>query len=127
MPSKLSDEESKNLKEAFEKYADKEQFMVEVANLSETELPIMITQNEFMRRWSDMQKLSGQQTFGPTDHYNLVVNGNHPLASKILEEKDDAKKEKLITQLIDLAKLSQNLLTGEKLSDFIKRSVDYIQ
>lgn len=127
MPSKLSDEESKNLKEAFEKYADKEQFMVEVANLSETELPIMITQNEFMRRWSDMQKLSGQQTFGPTDHYNLVVNGNHPLASKILEEKDDSKQEKLITQLIDLAKLSQNLLTGEKLSDFIKRSVDYIK
>ncbi|MCQ2262852.1 MAG: molecular chaperone HtpG [Bacteroidales bacterium] len=126
MPAKLSEAEQTSLKEAFEKCANKEMFTVEIANLSETELPIMITQNEFMRRFKDMQKLSGQNNgmFGNFDRYNLVVNGNHPLASKILEEGDEAKKEQMTQQLIDLALLSQNLLTGEKLSEFVKRSVE---
>ena len=100
-------------------------FTVMVSNLSESELPIMITQNEFMRRFKDMQKLSGQQGFyGDFNHYNLVVNGNHPLAAKILAEQDEAAKEQMTHQLIDLALLSQNLLTGEKLSEFVKRSVE---
>ena len=125
MPAKLSEDEQKALKEAFEKCADKEKFTVNIANLSETELPIMITQNEFMRRFQDMQKLSGQQGFyGDYNHYNLVVNGNHPIASRILAEQDENAKEKMTHQLIDLALLSQNLLTGEKLSEFVKRSVE---
>ena len=125
MPAKLSEDEQKTLKETFEKCADKEKFTVNIANLSETELPIMITQNEFMRRFQDMQKLSGQQSFyGAYNHYNLVVNGNHPIASKILAEQDENAKEKMTQQLIDLALLSQNLLTGEKLSEFVKRSVE---
>ena len=125
MPAKLSEDEQKTLKETFEKSADKEMFTVMVANLSESELPIMITQNEFMRRFKDMQKLSGQQGFyGDFNHYNLVVNGNHPLAAKILAEQDEAAKEQMTHQLIDLALLSQNLLTGEKLSQFVKRSVE---
>ena len=125
MPAKLSEDEQKTLKETFEKCADKEKFTVNIANLSETELPIMITQNEFMRRFQDMQKLSGQQSFyGDYNHYNLVVNGNHPIASKILAEQDENAKEKMTHQLIDLALLSQNLLTGEKLSEFVKRSVE---
>lgn len=123
--SKLTDDEKTSLKEAFEKCADKSQFTIEVANLSESELPVMITQNEFMRRFKDMEKLSGQKGFyGSMEHYNLVVNGNHALANRILEEKDEAVKEKLVHQLVDLAMLSQNILTGEKLSEFIKRSVD---
>ena len=125
MPAKLSEDEQKTLKETFEKCADKEMFTVMVSNLSESELPIMITQNEFMRRFKDMQKLSGQQGFyGDFNHYNLVVNGNHPLAAKILAEQDEAAKEQMTHQLIDLALLSQNLLTGEKLSQFVKRSVE---
>lgn len=125
--SKLSDDEQKNLKEIFEKEADKEMFTVQVANLSETELPIMITQNEWMRRYKDMEKLSGQKSFyGNFDHYNLVVNGNHPLASRILNEKDETVKTQLTHQLIDLAMLSQNILTGEKLSDFVKRSIELL-
>ena len=125
MPAKLSEDEQKTLKETFEKCADKEMFTVMVSNLSESELPIMITQNEFMRRFKDMQKLSGQQGFyGDFNHYNLVVNGNHPLAAKILAEQDEAAKEQMTHQLIDLALLSQNLLTGEKLSEFVKRSVE---
>ena len=125
MPAKLSEDEQKTLKETFEKCTDKEMFTVMVSNLSESELPIMITQNEFMRRFKDMQKLSGQQGFyGDFNHYNLVVNGNHPLAAKILAEQDEATKEQMTHQLIDLALLSQNLLTGEKLSEFVKRSVE---
>ncbi|MBQ7551760.1 MAG: molecular chaperone HtpG, partial [Bacteroidales bacterium] len=122
--SKLTDEEKKSLQEAFEKCTDKARFTVEIANLSESELPVLITQNEFMRRFKDMEKLSGQKGFyGSMEHYNLVINGNHALASRILEEKDEEVKEKLIHQLVDLALLSQNILTGEKLSEFIRRSV----
>ena len=74
-----------------------------------------------------MEKLSGQKGFyGNMEHYNLVVNGNHPLASRILEESDEAKKTNLTQQLVDLALLSQNILKGEKLSEFIKRSVDLL-
>ena len=126
-PAKLSDEEQKTLKEVFEGIVDKDKFMVQIANLSETDLPIMITQNEFMRRFQDMEKLSGQKGFyGNMEHYNLVVNGNHPLASRILEESDEAKKTSLTQQLVDLALLSQNILKGEKLSEFIKRSVELL-
>ena len=126
-PAKLSDEEQKTLKDVFEGIVDKDKFMVQIANLSETDLPIMITQNEFMRRFQDMEKLSGQKGFyGNMEHYNLVVNGNHPLASRILEETDEAKKTNLTQQLVDLALLSQNILKGEKLSEFIKRSVELL-
>ena len=126
-PAKLSDDEQKTLKEVFEGIVDKDKFMVQIANLSETDLPIMITQNEFMRRFQDMEKLSGQKGFyGNMEHYNLVVNGNHPLASRILEETDEAKKTNLTQQLVDLALLSQNILKGEKLSEFIKRSVELL-
>ena len=126
-PAKLSDEEQKTLKGVFEGIVDKDKFMVQIANLSETDLPIIITQNEFMRRFQDMEKLSGQKGFyGNMEHYNLVVNGNHPLASRILEETDEAKKTSLTQQLVDLALLSQNILKGEKLSEFIKRSVELL-
>ena len=126
-PAKLSDKEQETLKGVFEGVVDKDKFMVQIANLSETDLPIMITQNEFMRRFQDMEKLSGQKGFyGDMEHYNLVVNGNHPLASRILEESDEAKKTNLTQQLVDLALLSQNILKGEKLSEFIKRSVELL-
>lgn len=126
-PSKLSDDEQKNLKEYFTKNADEQKFTVMVESLSETDLPVMITQNEFMRRFKDMEKVSGQQGFyGGYEHYNIVVNGNHPLASRILSESDEEKRSKLVQQMIDLALLSQNILTGEKLSEFVKRSFDIL-
>ncbi|MBR0078353.1 MAG: molecular chaperone HtpG [Bacteroidales bacterium] len=126
-PAKLSDKDQETLKGVFEGIVDKDKFMVQIANLSETDLPIMITQNEFMRRFQDMERLSGQKgIYGNMEHYNLVVNGNHPLASRILEETDEAKKTSLTQQLVDLALLSQNILKGEKLSEFIKRSVDLL-
>jgi len=126
--SKLSEEETKKLKEIFDNAVEKEKFTVIVESLSETDLPIMITRNEFMRRYQDMEKLSGQKSFyGAFDHYNLVVNGNHELASQLLHEPDNEKQTTLSKQLIDLALLSQNMLTGEKLSEFVKRSVGLLR
>ena len=125
--SKLSDDQQKQLKELFEKQVNAQMFTPEVASLSETDLPVTVTQNEFMRRFKDMEKVSGQQGFyGGFDHYNLVINGNHPLASRILDEKDDDKRTQLIQQMVDLAMLSQNILTGEKLSEFVKRSYELL-
>ncbi len=125
--SKLSDDQQKQLKELFEKQVNAQMFTPEVASLSETDLPVTVTQNEFMRRFKDMEKVSGQQGFyGGFDHYNLVINGNHPLATRILDEKDDDKRTQLIQQMVDLAMLSQNILTGEKLSEFVKRSYELL-
>ena len=125
--SKLSDDQQKQLKELFEKQVDAKLFTPEVDSLSETDLPVMVTQNEFMRRFKDMEKVSGQQSFyGGFDHYNLVINGNHPLATRILDEQDEAKRTQLVQQMIDLAMLSQNILTGEKLSEFVKRSYELL-
>ena len=125
--SKLSDDQQKQLKEYFEKQVNAQLFTPEVASLSETDLPVTVTQNEFMRRFKDMEKVSGQQGFyGGFDHYNLVINGNHPLATRILAEKDEAKRTQLVQQMVDLAMLSQNILTGEKLSEFVKRSYELL-
>lgn len=127
VPSKLSEDEKKSLKEIFEKQVDSKRFIVEIADLSETELPVIITQNEFMRRFKDMERVSGQQSlYGDFSHYNLVVNGNHALAGRILNDKDEEKQTALVKQLVDLALLSQNILTGEKLSSFVKRSFDLL-
>jgi len=126
--SKLSEEETKKLKEIFDNSVEKEKFTVHIESLNETDLPIMLTRNEFMRRFQDMEKLSGQKSFyGAFDHYNLIVNGNHELANHLLRETDAEKQTTLTKQLIDLALLSQNLLTGEKLSEFVKRSVELLQ
>lgn len=127
-PAKLSEEEQNKLKDIFEKNVDKAKFTVKIESLSETDLPIMITQDEFMRRFQDIEKYSGQKKmYGEFEHYNLIVNGNHPIATKILETKTSKKKDDLTHQLIDLALLSQNLLTGEKLSEFVKRSVSLLK
>ena len=125
-PSKLSESDSAKVKEIFENNVEKEKYTVQLENLSETDIPVMITQNEFMRRFQDMQKLSGQSGYGNFEHYNLVVNANHPIVSRIIDEKDDTKREDIVKQLVDLALLSQNMLTGERLSEFVKRSVTMI-
>ncbi len=127
LPSKLSEEEQKKLKELFETQIDKEKFIVSTESLSETDLPIVITQSEFMRRWKDMQAISGNKSFMPSfDSFNIVLNSNHPLMSDIIKNEDENKQQNLIKQLIDLALLSQNILTGENLTNFIKRSVEII-
>lgn len=126
--SKLSEDEIKSLKETFENVINKSKFKIEVENLSETDSPILLTQSEFMRRMKDMSKLGGGMSFYGSlpESYNLILNSNHPLMSKILEEKEIAKKENIAKQATDLALLSQGLLKGEELTNFVKRSVELI-
>ncbi len=129
MPSKLTDEEQKGLKELFESQVQKEKFSVITESLSETDLPVMITRSEFMRRWSDMQALNGgnSKSFMPgLDSYNIVLNSNHPIMDKVIHEAEEEQKIVIVKQLLDLALLSQNILEGEALDNFIKRSVSLI-
>jgi len=127
-PSKLSEKDQEKLKPVFEKYANKESYSIIFESLSEKDQPVIITQPEFMRRMKDMSKLGGGMDYmgNMPDSYNLVVNSNHKVVSDILNEKDNNKQENLVKQVTDLAKLSQNLLKGQELTDFIKRSVDLI-
>ena len=126
-PSLLSEEEENKLKEIIEAEVDKEKYTIQVQNLSSDDAPFMITQSEFMRRMKEQQQLSGggMQMFGDLpENYNLVVNSNHSLVSKILAEGKENKE--MIQQFLDLALLSQGLLKGEKLTEFVKRSVNLI-
>lgn len=127
-PSKLTAENEEELKPVFESSIDKERFVVEFASMSETDAPILITQSEFMRRMKEQQMLGGMSMMGAfPEMYNLVVNANHPLTSKILETKTEKKREKLAKQAIDLALLANGMLKGEKLTKFINRSIDLIK
>ena len=129
MPSKLSDEERDKLKPVFEEVAGKEHYTVMFESMSETDMPVQITRPEFMRRMKDMSMMGGGAMYmgGLPDSFNLVINGNHPLITKMSEEKDEDHKKTLAKQLVDLAKLSQNLLKGEDLTGFIKRSISIIE
>ena len=131
IPSKLDDKQKESLKEIIEKNIDKKKFTVTFENLSENDLPFMITQNEFMRRMKDMQALGGGGGMAfmgdMPESYNLVVNTNNLLSGKILDEEKEEKQNEIVKQIYDLALLSQNLLKGEKLTNFIKRSVSIIK
>lgn len=127
--SKITEDQQKELQPIIEGAVSKEQFTVVFENLSEKDSPMLITRPEFMRRMKDMNQLGGGSMgfYGSMpDMYNLVVNSNHPLISKILTESDKEKQSTLAKQAADLALLSQGLLKGEKLTNFIKRSVEMI-
>ena len=126
--SLLSEEEEKNLKEIIEKKIDDKKFNIQIESLSTSDSPFIITQSEFMRRMKEQQHLSGgMNVFGEIpESYNLAVNSNHPISSQILNESDENIQSKLINQALDLALLSQGLLKGKKLTEFITRSVSMI-
>lgn len=127
--SKITEEQQNTIKPVIESAVSKEQFSVVFENLSETEAPMIITRPEFMRRMKDMSQLGGGAMgfYGNMpEMYNLVVNANHPLISKIIGESDSEKQKTLAKQAADLALLSQGLLKGESLTNFIKRSVELI-
>ena len=129
-PSKLDDTQKETVKTAFEKNINKQTFNVVFENMSETDLPVVIMQNEFMRRMKDMEAVGGGSGMmglgGLPDSYELIVNTNNPLISKVLEEKDEEAQANIIKQVYDLARLSKNLLKGKELSDFVKRSINSI-
>ena len=126
--SKLSDKEKEKLKPFIENVVEKEKYTVQLESLDSTQNPFVITQPEFMRRMKEMQQVGGNNMMGSMpDMFNIIVNTNHELISTILNTKASNKRERLIKQGVDLAKLSQNLLKGEDLTSFIKRSVDLIK
>ncbi|MDD3668597.1 MAG: molecular chaperone HtpG, partial [Bacteroidales bacterium] len=131
IPSKLNEEETKTLKEMVEGQVDKQKFNVVMESLNETDSPLTITQNEFMRRMKEMSEMGGggmASLYGEMpESYNLVVNTNHPLMSEVLKEEDKDKQTQILSQLKDLALLSQGLLKGEALNNFIQRSIGIIK
>lgn len=129
IPEKLTKEEQDKLRPIIENEVDKARFTVQLESMESDDQPMVITQNEFMRRYKEMSQTSGggMGFYGEMpDSYNLVVNINHPLIGQVLNEKDADKQKQLVHQLTDLALLSNGLLKGEALTQFIKRSVEMI-
>jgi len=127
--SKLSDEEKESLKTSLEAYIPKA-YSVQLEAMDSQAAPFIITQPEFMRRMKEMSQSGGGGMFGMgnmPEMYNLVVNTNSDLAANILNTEDKSTQESLVKQALDLAKLSQNLLKGEELTAFVKRSFDLIK
>ncbi|WP_395057239.1 molecular chaperone HtpG [Flavobacterium sp.] len=127
--SKLSDEEKESLKTSLESFIPKA-YSVQLEALDSNASPFIITQPEFMRRMKEMSQSGGGSVFGMShmpEMYNLVVNTNSDLAASILNNKDKSAQENLVKQALDLAKLSQNLLKGEELTAFVKRSFELIK
>lgn len=128
--SKLDEDQQKQLDELLKEVIPSEKFMVQLEAMDSNATPFMITQPEFMRRMKEMQQTGGGGMFGMgnmPEMYNLVVNTNSELVNEILNTKTRKKQERLINQSLDLARLSQGLLKGKELSDFIKRSYEMIK
>jgi molecular chaperone HtpG len=117
----LSEDEKKKVEETFKEFIGNN--IVQIEALPVDDLPVSIVQTEFMRRYMDMSKVNGQAGMmgGMPTMYNLVVNGNHPIIQKISKE---GNEDGVAKQLVDLALLSQGMLTGKDLTQFIHRSVE---
>jgi len=125
----ISEEDKTSLLGVFEKSIGNPSYKVSIEPLAPTDAPVTVTMPEFMRRMKEMQATGGGgfNMFGSMpDSYDVSVNGNHPLADKIISAKMDKTKEKVAKQAFDLALLSQGLLQGKDLTEFIKRSTDIL-
>ena len=128
--SKLSEDEKTKLDALLKEVIPSEKFAVQLEAMDSSASPFIITQPEFMRRMKEMQQTGGggMNMFGHMpEMYNLIVNTNSELVGEILNTKTKKKQERLITQSLDLARLSQGLLKGEELTNFIKRSYEMIK
>ncbi len=127
--SVLSKKQAEKLKSLFEKPVEGLQLTVEVQGLSENSAPITATRPELMRRMKDMAAVGGGMAAfyaNMPDEVTFTINGNHPIYKSILEEKDSARQEKLVSNLSDLALLSQGMLKGNHLTGFINRSIELL-
>jgi len=126
--SKLSDDEKEKLKTIITEIVPKETYTVQLEALDSNANPFIITVPEFMRRMKEMSATGGGGMMGMgnlPEMYNLVVNTNNDLMQKVLKAKKN--KEEYVKQALDLAKLSQNLLQGEELTNFVKRSFELMK
>jgi molecular chaperone HtpG len=129
MESVLSTEDQEKVKSIFDTAINNKNMTVAVESMSPDDLPVVITMSEFMRRMKDMAKMGGggYAFMGSMpDSYNVSVNGNHAIIQKILTAETEDKKAMLAKQAFDLGLLSQNMLTGADLTNFIKRSVELV-
>jgi molecular chaperone HtpG len=128
--SKLSDDEKEKLKANIESVTTDKGYTIQLEAMDSNASPFIITEPEFMRRMKEMQQTGGGGMFGMgnmPEMYNLIVNINHPLVTEILGTKTTKKRERLINQSLDLARLSKGLLKGEELTKFISRSYEMIK
>jgi len=128
--SKLNETEKESLKKNVEESINDKKFTIQLEDLDSSDAPFTITQPEFMRRMKDMQAIGGGGMFGMggfPEMYNLVVNSNSEFATKILANENAEEKSSQIKHALDLAKLSQNLLKGKELTDFIQRSYKQLE
>jgi molecular chaperone HtpG len=126
--SVLTEEQSAKVKEVFEKAIVKPGFQVEIVGLNPDEFPVTVTMDEFMRRMKDMAAMGGGMSFygSMPDNYKVAINGNHKLVNRILQTEDAEEQSALAKQAVDLALLSQGMLTGAELTAFVNRSVELI-
>jgi molecular chaperone HtpG len=124
----LTEDESNKVKDIFERAINNTAMSVEVEGLNPEELPVTITMEEFMRRMKDMAKTGGGMGFYGSfpDSYKVAINGNHPVIDKILKAEDENAQLTIAKQAFDLAMLSQGMLSGKELTEFVKRSVEMI-
>lgn len=125
--SVLGEKEQEQVKKLFEEVVSDKSATVVLEPLSPEAQPVVITKPEFMRRMKEMQALQGMSFGDFPDSYNVVVNSNHPLvAQKLLQTQGDEQKD-LAQYLYNLALLNQNMLKGAKLTEFIKKSLQFVQ
>jgi len=124
----LTEEQSAKVKTIFEQAINKPAMHVEIEGLSPDELPVTVTMDEFMRRMKDMAQVGGGMSFYGSipDSYKVAVNGNHKLISRILNAENETQQKQLAKQAFDLAMLSQGMLTGADLTEFVNRSIALI-
>jgi len=128
--SVLNKDEEEQLKKLFEREGNDVHVTVEVKGLNVDAPPVVATRPEFMRRMKDMAAMQGQMGgfyAQMPEEVTLTVNGNHKIYKTILSEAENIKQEKQIHNLADLALLSQGLLKGNSLTEFIKRSVELME
>lgn len=126
----LSQEETDQVKALFEKAINNKNMTITVDALAPDDLPVLVTMSEWMRRMKDMAKTGGGGMYGMMgampDSYQVSINGNHPIVQKILRADNDELREKIAKQAYDLGLLSQGMLTGADLTNFVKRSVELV-
>ncbi len=127
--SVLTADESTKVKAIFDKAISRANMKVEIEGMGADELPVTVTMDEFMRRMKEMAALGGggMGFYGSIpENYKVAINGNHKLVTRILNSSDEGEQTKLAKQAFDLAMLSQGMLTGAELTDFVNRSIELI-
>lgn len=128
--SVLTSSEEEQVKGVFEKAINNKNMALAIESLSPDDLPVTVTMSEWMRRMKDMARTGGGGGMnfmgGMPDSYNVAINGNHHIIQKILKAESEEQKLKLAKQSYDLALLSQSMLTGADLTNFIRRSVELV-